>query len=154
MTRTLEDNVGYRAYLDHGEREGWGVRLPPSVANDPTWQRCWAGVESVTVRVRKGCLVVEPADPRPVAPPHDLDEAAAHRPVPRREVGRLRWFDEERGYGFIESPSGEDRFFLGSGLLCDPDELEPDLPLEFEVRRGDRGPVASRVRPLKLRSSE
>jgi CspA family cold shock protein len=149
----LEYHEGYRAYLDHGEREGWGVRLPSSVADDPTWRECWAGVESVTVRVRKDRLVVEPADPLPVAPPHELDESAVHRPVPRKEVGRLRWFDEGRSYGFIESPSGEDRFFHASGLLCDPDELEPDLPLEFEVRRGDRGPVASNVRPLKLRFS-
>ncbi len=150
----MEYHESYRAYLDHGEREGWGVRLPSSVADDPAWQSCWAGVESVTVRVRKDRLVVEPADPRPVAPSQDLDEAATHRPVRGREVGRLRWFDEERGYGFIESPSGEDRFFHGSGLLCDPAELEDESPLEFEVRRGDRGPVASRVRPLKLRSSE
>ncbi len=150
----MEYHEGYRAYLDHGEREGWGVRLPSSVADDPAWQRCWAGVESVTVRVRKDRLVVEPAGPRPVAPPQDLDEAATNRPVRGREVGRLRWFDEERGYGFIESPSGEDRFFHRSGLLCDPAELEDESPLEFEVRRGDRGPVASRVRPLKLRSSE
>ncbi|QIN85250.1 cold-shock protein [Rubrobacter tropicus] len=68
-----------------------------------------------------------------------------------KEAGRLRWFDEEKGYGFIELPSGEDRFFHRSGLSCDPDELEPGLPLAFETRPGARGPFAVGVEPLKLR---
>ncbi|MGH3146748.1 MAG: cold-shock protein [Rubrobacter sp.] len=145
---------GYRAYLDHGEREGWGMRLPPAVVRDPAWQRCWIGVESVTVKVRRDSLVVEAVSPGATARTEDTTESVTDRRVTRSEVGLLRWFDEERGYGFIVSPSGEDRFFDRSGLLCDPDELEPDLPLEFEVSRGDRGPVASEVRPLNLRSRE
>jgi CspA family cold shock protein len=66
-------------------------------------------------------------------------------------VGRLRWFNVEKGYGFIESPSGEDRFFRRSGLLCDPGELEPGRPLEFQTIRGERRPVALGIRPLRLR---
>ena len=138
--------------MDHGQREGWG--LPPSVAQEPVWPWYWAGVESVTVRVGRGSLVVEPADPAPPTPPKGRLEGAAGRPAPHREVGRLRWFDEERGYGFVESPSGKDRFVHRSGLLCDPAELEEGQPLEFEVRKGVQGPQALGVRPLRLRSSD
>ena len=138
---TSDGREGHKAYLDHGEREGWGLRLPPSVAVDAAWRLYWAGVESVTVRVRRDSLVVEHAH-APAAPD-----------APRREVGRLGCFDEERGFGVVESPSGEDRFFHRSSLMCDPAELELGLPLEFEMIRGERGPVALRVRPLRLRSS-
>jgi cold shock protein len=114
----------------------------------------WACVESMRVRVRRDSLVVEPDEPLGVAhPEHPAAKAAPDRPESRREVGRLRWFNEEKDYGFIESPSGEDRFFRRSGLLCDLTELKPGLPLEFEAIRGERGPVAFGIRPLRLRSS-
>jgi cold shock CspA family protein len=108
-------------------------------------------VESVKVRVRRDAIVVEPNEPRGT-PRSERPKAktTADRPAPRRELGRLRWFDEKRGYGFIESPSGEDRFFRGAELLCDPAELKPGLPLEFRTIRGERGPLALEVSPLRL----
>ena len=53
--------------------------------------------------------------------------------------GRVRWFSEERGYGFIED--GEENFFVhytevvGEGLRT----LEEDSEVEFEVVEGRRG---------------
>jgi hypothetical protein len=32
---TADDSGGHKAALDHGEREGWGLRLPPSITEDP-----------------------------------------------------------------------------------------------------------------------
>lgn len=151
---------GHRARLDRGGREGWGVRLPAAVSEDPAWRTRWADVRSVTVRVRKGRLLVEPAVPLPASPQDPEHEAALEeaafqeasqaRLPPDREVGRLRWFDPQRGYGFIDTPSGEDRFFHHSGLSCDPTELESGLPVDFETRPGARGPVAVNVRRLSL----
>ena len=135
--------------MDHGQREGWG--LPPSVAQEPVWPWYWAGVESVTVRVGRGSLVVEPADSAPATRPEGRPEQGPDRP--RREVGRLRWFGEERGYGFIESPSGEDRFFHRSGLLCDPAEFEEGCRWSSRCAGRAQGPLALQIRPLRLRSS-
>ena len=98
--------------------------------------------------------MVEPDEARGATRPEcpAAKPAPDRRPAPQREVGRLRWFDEERGYGFIESPSGEDRFFHRSSLLREPGELKLGLPLEFEAIRGERGPVALvGIRPLRLR---
>jgi CspA family cold shock protein len=152
---TPDESGGYKAALDHGEREGWGLRLPPSVAEDPAWRPYWSGVESVKVRVRRDTIVVEPDEPRgaPRRPERPKAKTKAGSHTPQRELGRLRWFDEERGYGFIESPSGEDRFFRRAELLCDPSELEPGLPLEFRTARGERGPLALGIRPLRLSPS-
>jgi cold shock CspA family protein len=149
---TPDEGGDYKAALDHGEREGWGLRLPPSIAEDPAWRPYWSGVESVKVRVRRDAIVVEPDEPRgaPRRPERPEAKATADRPAPRRELGRLRWFDEGRGYGFIESPSGEDRFFRHADLLCDPTELEPGLPLEFRTVRGSRGPLALEIRSWRL----
>jgi CspA family cold shock protein len=146
-----DDRGDHRAALDHGEREGWGLRLPPSVAEDPVWRTHWSGVESVKVKVRRDAIVVEPDELRG-APRSDRPKAKtkAESSAPQRELGRLKWFDEERGYGFIESPFGEDRFFRRVELLCDPAELEPGLPLEFRRVKGERGPLALGIRPLRL----
>ncbi len=53
--------------------------------------------------------------------------------------GRVRWFSEERGYGFIED--GEEEFFVhytevvGEGLRA----LEEGIEVEFEIVEGRRG---------------
>ena len=105
---------------------------------------------SVKVRVGRDAIVVEPDEPLG-APRSDRPKAKieAESPTPQRELGRLKWFDEERGYGFIESPSGEDRFFRRAELLCDPGELEDGLPEEFRTARGERGPLALGITPWR-----
>jgi hypothetical protein len=64
---TPDKSGGYRGYLDQGEREGWGLRLPPSLVEDSAWRTYWAGVASVVVRVRPNAIVVEPGEPRGTA---------------------------------------------------------------------------------------
>lgn len=146
----MASSKGHRARLDHGEREGWGISLPASVFEDPVWRARWSGVESLTVTVSKDSIVVQPAEARPPMRPQETVRGVVDSAGPGREVGRLRWFDEERDYGFIERPFGGDLFFRRSGLACDPSELEPGLPLDFEERPGKRGPVAVGVKPLRL----
>lgn len=131
--------------MDRGEREGWGVRLPAAVAENPAFG-AWAGVRSLTVGVEKDRLVVRPA----AHPGGQAEKDVPDETGTTKEVGRLRWFDAVKGYGFIELPSGEDRFFHWSGISCDPDELEPGLPLAFETQPGERGLVAVEVELLRL----
>ena len=63
--------------------------------------------------------------------------------------GVIKWYNNARGYGFIEpSDEGDDVFFLASALESDflcrggPD---PGEPVVFEVVDGPRGPEAARV---------
>ncbi len=49
----------FEGVLDHGERDGWGLWLDPSVAEDPIWREHWAGVESVVVKVAEDSIVLE-----------------------------------------------------------------------------------------------
>lgn len=49
----------FEGALDHGEREGWGLRLDPSVSEDPIWRDHWAGVRSLVVKVSGDSIVLE-----------------------------------------------------------------------------------------------
>lgn len=63
--------------------------------------------------------------------------------------GTVRWFDPERGFGFLAPDDGSaDLFVHASEVLSDSGSklLREGQPVEFEVGEGDRGPQARRVR--------
>lgn len=62
------------------------------------------------------------------------------------ERGKVKWFSNEKGYGFIEREGGEDVFvhysvIQGEGFKT----LDEGQEVEFEIVEGDRGPQASNV---------
>ncbi|MCK9492940.1 MAG: cold-shock protein [Acholeplasmataceae bacterium] len=61
-------------------------------------------------------------------------------------TGKVKWFDEKKGYGFISTDDGKDIFVHFSAIQADgfKNLNEGDL-VEFEVNDGDRGPQASHV---------
>lgn len=63
-----------------------------------------------------------------------------------REQGRVKWFDPEKGYGFLVRPTGDDLFVHHSEVEGDPSDLEPGGEVEYVVGRNDRGPNARSVR--------
>jgi cold shock CspA family protein len=146
----------FEGVLDHGERDGWGLWLDPAIAEDPIWKEYWAGVEAVTVKVAEDSIVLEAdtegtaaastGEIRPVvqAP---LDGQAENSDGPPRERGRVKWFDAEKGYGFLVRPTGEDLFVHHSEVQGDPSSLSPNDEVEYEVGQNDRGPNARRVQP-------
>jgi cold shock protein len=63
--------------------------------------------------------------------------------------GTVRWFDPERGFGFLAPEDGStDLFVHASEILSDSGAklLREGQAVEFEVGEGDRGPQAKRVR--------
>jgi cold shock CspA family protein len=148
----------FEGVLDHGERDGWGLWLDPAIAEDPIWKEHWAGVEAVVVKVAEDSIVLE-AD-RGESPSGDGENGSPARAASRdgqtedtieelpRERGRVKWFDAEKGYGFLVRPTGEDLFVHHSEVRSDPTSLTPNDEVEYEVGRNDRGPNARRVRPL------
>ena len=154
-----EPEVLFEGVLDHGENDGWGLWLDPAVAEDPIWKQHWAGVDAVVVKVAEDSIVLEPdsgeapaADGETWTPAasngqSEADEAPA-APDPSREQGRVKWFDPEKGYGFLIRPTGEDLFVHHSEVEGDPSALVPNGDVEYEVGRNDRGPNARAVRSL------
>ena len=63
--------------------------------------------------------------------------------------GSVKWFSNEKGYGFIERESGDDLFVHFSEIAMDGYKtLVQGQRVEFEVTEGDKGLQASTVRPL------
>ncbi len=60
--------------------------------------------------------------------------------------GKVKWYDETKGFGFIKSENGEDIFVHRTGLLDSYDVLQTDQEVIFEVKQGDKGLVAYDVK--------
>jgi cold shock protein len=62
--------------------------------------------------------------------------------------GRVKWFDPNRGYGFIRPEQGEDVFVhIGAVQASGLQTLQEGQAVEFDVQQGRKGPQAANVRP-------
>ncbi|MFW5787745.1 MAG: cold-shock protein [Halanaerobiales bacterium] len=60
--------------------------------------------------------------------------------------GTVKWFNDQKGYGFIEREADDDVFVHFSAIQQDGfKSLEEGQKVEFEVVEGDRGPQAENV---------
>ncbi len=57
--------------------------------------------------------------------------------------GKVKWFDEQKGYGFIEQEDGKDLFVHHSEVQSQG--LNEGDAVEFEVGEGRKGPCAVSV---------
>jgi CspA family cold shock protein len=64
-------------------------------------------------------------------------------------TGTVKWFNPEKGYGFITQDEGPDVFVHFSAIAGQGyRNLEENQRVEFEVTQGQKGPQASNVRPI------
>jgi CspA family cold shock protein len=62
------------------------------------------------------------------------------------EKGKVKWFNSEKGFGFIEREGGEDVFVHFSAIQGDGYKtLEEGQDVTFDVEQGQRGPQAANV---------
>lgn len=60
--------------------------------------------------------------------------------------GKVKWFNEKKGYGFIEQEDGQDVFVHYTAVQGDGFKtLTQGDPVEFEVVEGKKGPQAANV---------
>ena len=63
------------------------------------------------------------------------------------EQGKVKWFNAEKGFGFIERDGGDDVFVHFSAIQSEGfKSLDEGQEVTFEVEQGQRGPQATNVR--------
>ena len=65
-------------------------------------------------------------------------------------VGTVKWFNADKGFGFIAPESGEDVFVHFSAIQSTGyRSLDEGQSVEFDITQGQKGPQATNLRPLE-----
>ena len=59
--------------------------------------------------------------------------------------GKVKWYDAEKGFGFLSQEGGEDVYVRADALPAGVETLRPRQRVEFDMVSGRRGPQALRV---------
>ena len=71
------------------------------------------------------------------------------RRYPRMNKGTVKWFNNQKGYGFISDEAGHDVFVHYSGLNMDGfKSLDEGAAVEYDVVEGEKGRQAVNVTKL------
>ena len=64
-------------------------------------------------------------------------------------IGRVKWFDPDKGFGFVTNP-GHDDDFVGTQVLPDGvEELHQGQKIEYEFAAGRKGPQVLRITDIQ-----
>jgi cold shock protein len=64
-------------------------------------------------------------------------------------VGTVKWFNANKGYGFIAQQEGNDVFVHVSAIEDANQSLDEGQSVQFDIVQGRKGPEAANVRPAQ-----
>lgn len=109
---------------ERGDRPDRGESQSRSYANSPSYQQSQA------------------REPEIVGP-----ETIQIDPMTGKYIGRVKWYNTKKGYGFIVRGAGEEIFFHKSATVGDLEEFEEGQWVLYDVETTNKGPEATDVEP-------
>lgn len=70
-------------------------------------------------------------------------------PQTGKYLGRMKWYNSQKGYGFIMRGGGEEIFFHKSNTAYDPDQIQEGQWILYDVEETRKGPEATDVEPYQ-----
>jgi len=70
-------------------------------------------------------------------------------PQTGKYLGRMKWYNSQKGYGFIMRGGGEEIFFHKSNTTHDPDQIQEGQWILYDVEETRKGPEATDVEPYE-----
>ncbi|MDQ6641055.1 MAG: cold-shock protein [Actinomycetota bacterium] len=68
-------------------------------------------------------------------------------------TGKVKWYDDAKGFGFLSREDGDDVYVNASALPAGTPTLKPGSRVEFGIAQGRRGDQALQVRVLEAPAS-
>jgi len=66
-----------------------------------------------------------------------------------RKTGTVKWFSDQKGFGFLEQAGGPDVFVHHSAIVSEGyRSLTEGDQVEFTIEQGQKGPAAADVRKI------
>jgi CspA family cold shock protein len=66
-----------------------------------------------------------------------------------RKTGTVKWFNDQKGFGFLEQEGGDDVFVHHSAIVSEGyRSLAEGDRVEFTIEQGQKGPAAADVRKI------
>jgi CspA family cold shock protein len=60
--------------------------------------------------------------------------------------GTVKWFNDQKGFGFITTNDGKDLFVHHTNIIADGFKTLPEgAEVQFEIEKGEKGPRATNV---------
>ena len=68
-------------------------------------------------------------------------------PMTGKYIGRMKWYNAKKGYGFLVRGGGEEIFFHKSGTVGEPTEIKEGEWVLYDVEETRKGPEATEIEP-------
>lgn len=105
-----------------------------------------------------------PPKPKPIPAPsqekkrseEDVTEPVSIQidPMTGKYIGRIKWYNARKGYGFILRGAGEEIFFHRSAAGDDAEAMAEGLWILYDVEETNKGPEATDIEPYQGDESE
>lgn len=70
-------------------------------------------------------------------------------PQTGKYIGRMKWYNSKKGYGFIMRGAGEEIFFHKSNIMGEPEDFPEGQWILYDVETTGKGPEATDVEPYE-----